>query len=169
MATLRERLIWQDGTVHDGPRRYLMLRPDVLMGALVLLDDATRQRVLEALQASAREHGGASLRAYAGSAPGDGQALIVSTVAAAADLGWGQWHVRCEPSSLTLEVTASPFAAGWLASSGGGPAGCAVCAPIAGLFSALAALVLGADVLAKESRCMAQQDAGSCFFIAHHA
>ena len=36
MASLRDRLQWgpQAGQLHDGPRRYLMMRPDVLMGAL---------------------------------------------------------------------------------------------------------------------------------------
>lgn len=166
MAPLRERLSWQAGAVHDGPRRYLLMRPDVLMGALVLLDEATRLRVLAALQASAREHGGASLRAYAEASPGDGAALINTTEAAAADLGWGRWQLRQEPSRLTLEVTGSPFAAGWLASSGGARAGCAVCAPIVGLFSALAALVLGSDVQASERRCVAADEAASCCFTA---
>jgi hypothetical protein len=41
---LRARLRWTgaEGAIHDGPRRYLLMRADVLMGMLRRLPDAAR-------------------------------------------------------------------------------------------------------------------------------
>ena len=114
---LRERLRHDatEGAWHDGPRRYLMLRPDSLMGALRHLDATIRDAVFDALAQSLQRHGGDSLRAYAAQVPGDAQALIAATVDAAADLGWGRWEIVQHGAVLELTVHASPFAAGWLA------------------------------------------------------
>jgi hypothetical protein len=167
---LRERLSWIDGAVFDGPRRYLLMRDDALMGALVRLpDDAARKQWLEAVADSVREHGGQSLRAYA-AAPGNSpQALAERTAAAAADLGWGQWELETIPGRggeplLVLTVHSSPFAAGWLTAAAGAAAGQPVCAPLVGIFGALAEQVLGGPVEVRECRCAAQGDAEACRF-----
>jgi predicted hydrocarbon binding protein len=139
---LRERLAWQDGAVHDGPRRYLLMRPDVLMGATAALPDAERQAWLGAWAESTRRHGDASLAAYAQQAGHDAEALIATTVAAAHDLGWGAWTVRRHGATLQLEVQQSPFAAGWQAAAPDRPAPQPMCAPVRGMLAALAARVL---------------------------
>ena len=168
MGALRDRLRWDEasGAPHDGQRRYLMLRPDVLMGAIVALDAPLRAAVLDALAASAQQHGARSLRAYAGPAPGDAGALIAATVQAAADLGWGRWRIaRQAPQSLTLEVSDSPFAAGWRAATAS-DAPLPVCGPIRGMLAGLAEQVLGAAVQVDECECAAAGQAARCRFVA---
>jgi V4R domain len=173
---LRERLQYDaaQGVLQDGPRRYMLMRPDSLMGSLRLLDPATREVVFEALAQSTLRFGGDSLRAYAESARGDAQALIAATIAAAADLGWGQWTVRQRGEALQVLVQHSPFAAGWLASDTrkeprleplreSDPA--VVCAPIRGMLAALAGALGWPGVQVEEMSCAAQGHA-DCRFIA---
>ena len=173
---LRERLQYDavHGALHDGPRRYLLLRPDSLMGALRSLDPATREVVLEAFAQSVLRHGGDSLRAYAAGAKGDSQALIAATVEAAADLGWGQWTVRQRGEALQVLVQHSPFAAGWLAADPQpgtqrnpqrDPAAPVVCAPIRGMLAALAGALGWPAVRVEELSCAAQGHT-DCRFVA---
>jgi hypothetical protein len=173
---LRERLQFDAarGALSDGPRRYMLMRTDSLMGTLRLLDSATRDLVLEALAQSTLRFGGDSLRAYAANAPGDPQALIAATVDAASDLGWGQWTVRQRGETLQVLVLHSPFAAGWLASDTRkeprtdplrDPSAPAVCAPIRGMIAALAGTLGWAGVQVQELSCAAQGHT-DCRFVA---
>ncbi|MBL8340710.1 MAG: hypothetical protein JNL30_04510 [Rubrivivax sp.] len=172
MAALRERLSWEtaEGAVADGPRRYLLMRPDVLMGALVRLDEAARRSWLGAVAESARVQGGESLAAYAATVGHDSARLLEATASAAADLGWGRWvftHAQQAPDEvLQLEVHGSPFAAGWLA-AGGGTSAQPVCAPVCGMLAALASLLWpGRPVQVREQRCgvAGQPPAATCAF-----
>ena len=142
MAGLRERLLFDSeaGAVRDGPRRYLLMRPDVLMGLFARLDASVRTTALEAFAESAEQQGGDSLRAYFASLGGERDAFLESTAAAAADLGWGRWQFSREADALRLVVAGSPFAQGWP-----GAQREPVCAPIRGLLAAAATLVLGAE------------------------
>ena len=160
---LRERLRHDadQGAWYDGARRYLLLRPDSLMGALRSLDAATRATVFDALAHSLQRHGGDSLRAYAVRVNGDPQALIAATIDAACDLGWGQWTVQRNGDVLDVVVQQSPFAAGWLAADSGvteapDVAAPAVCAPIRGMLAALAQTLGDATPQVQELRCAAQ-------------
>jgi uncharacterized protein len=156
---LRERLRHDatQGAWHDGPRRYLLLRPDSLMGALVALDASTRDTVLNALAQSLQRHGGDSLRSYAAQVKGDPQALIDATVDAARDLGWGEWSVRREDGVLDVAVHHSPFVAGWVAAGGQvGARAPAVCAPIRGMLAALAQALGDPAPVVRELSCAAQ-------------
>ena len=157
--SLRERLTWNpaQGRVCDGPRRYLLTRPDVLMGAVLAMAPPARRSFVSALAASTRDHGADSLRAYEQMVQGDRQALIDATAAAAADLGWGCWSIRFQDGSLQLEVLDSPFAAGWLAASDGRTSDEPVCAPIRGMLQALAEVVLEGPVEVQEANCAAAQ------------
>lgn len=170
MGTLRSRLQWTDaqGAVHDGPRRYLMMRPDVLMGALAAVGGPARSALLEAWASSTCAHGGASLQAYAQMVHGDAQALIDATTAAAADLGWGCWTVSQGldgPDDLQLQVLHSPFVEGWRAAAGG-PAPQPVCAPVRGMFTALVHALQPGEASVEESHCAAQHPTmdGACIF-----
>ncbi len=144
------------GELRDGPRRYLLMRPDVLMGTFARLAPEARQAALEALAESAEANAADSLRAYLAALGGDRRALLDTTAASAADLGWGRWSVRVESGGATLEVENSPFASGWpvglLADEA---AGRPVCAPIRGLLAALATLALDAPVACREVACRA--------------
>lgn len=158
---LRERLCWHDGAVHDGPRRYLMMRPDALMGALAALDDGARAAMLAAWASSTQRHGGASLQAYAQQLAGDADALVAATAAAAADLGWGTWTLQREPRGLSLQVAGSPFVDGWRMATGA-VAAVPVCAPIRGMFTALAGQLMGGTPQVDEVHCAAMHGDGAC-------
>jgi hypothetical protein len=154
MTRLSERLRFDPraGDVHDGPRRYLMMRPDVLMGMLAPLPADLHDRVLDALADSVTRHGADSLRAYAAQLGGDTQALLAATAEAAADLGWGRWHLTRDGDRLDLRVDNSPFASGARLAA---IARCPVCAPIRGMLAALAGQVLAGPVRAREHACAA--------------
>lgn len=160
--TLRERLAWDGptGRIHDGPRRYLMMRPDVLMGALAALAPMARQEVLDAWAASTEDHGADSLRAYAAMVRGDAAALQAATAAAAADLGWGRWTLSSDDRSIQLEVHHSPFVAGWRAAAKEVSATHPVCAPILGMLRALAAEIFPGGCEVRETRCAAMRTPG---------
>jgi len=155
--SLRQRLAWDpaQGRVCDGARRYLLMRPDVLMGAVVGMPVVFRQSFFAGWAQSTRDHGADSLRAYAEMVQGDHQALMQATAAAAADLGWGRWSLTLEDSTLHLQVQDSPFVAGWAAASVGKPADEPVCAPIRGMLQALAEAVLRSAVEVQETHCQA--------------
>ena len=174
VSGLRQRLQWdaEQGTVQDGPRRYLLMRPDVLMGAIAALDLPAQAAMFDALAISTQQHGARSLQAYAEQAPGDDEALMAATIHAAADLGWGRWVIsRDGPQSLALEVSDSPFVAGWRAATqidAGRLIDGTVCAPIRGMFSALAQIVLNAPVQVQVQECRCAVDVGAlpCRFVA---
>jgi hypothetical protein len=148
---LRARLAWStpDGAILDGPRRYLLMRPDVLMGTLRRLPAPARALALAAFADSVAEHGADSLRAYFRDTGGDPPALLAATAAAAADLGWGAWTFEAGPCRLGLVVHSSPFAAGHGASES------PVCAPIVGMLRAVAAVAAGVACDALEVHCAA--------------
>lgn len=150
-STLRGRLRWtrEDGAIHDGPRRYLMMRPDVLMGLLRRLPPDARAAALAAFADSVAAHGADSIRAYFRQVGEDPSALLAATVDAAADLGWGAWRFEPGRERLGLAVDASPFAAGHGASD------VPVCAPIAGMLQAVATVSTGIDCEVTERRCVA--------------
>ena len=174
MGALRDRLAWDEGrgALHDGPRRYLMMRPDVLMGAVAAMDAPAREAWLQAWGDSTARHGGASLKAYAEAVAFDASALMAATVQAAADLGWGAWRLVHVGDELHLTVTGSPFVDGWRAASSD-PAHAPVCAPIRGMLQALATHVLPAGPVAVlEMDCaatQAQPGPAPCRFVARPA
>jgi hypothetical protein len=148
---LRARLSWSvdDGAIRDGPRRYLMMRPDVLMGMLRRLGPEARAQAMAAFADSVAAHGADSIRAYFRQVGEDPSALLAATVGAAADLGWGAWHFEPGRERLGLAVRASPFAEGF------GPSQVPVCAPIAGMLQAVATVATGIDCEVRELRCVA--------------
>jgi hypothetical protein len=148
---LRDRLLWDAsaGRVADGPRRYLLMRPDVLMGALRRLPPPARAQMMEAFADSVAEHGIDSIRAYFREVHEDPAALLRATVQAAADLGWGAWRFDPAPGVLGLEVSGSPFA------DGHGPADAPVCAPLRGMLRAVAEVGTGMAVAVVERQCVA--------------
>jgi predicted hydrocarbon binding protein len=147
------------GEIRDGEIRYLMLRPDGLMGAFLRLDEPARSAALAALAESIHENGGRSAAKYRASGAA-GAALLDVVVETAPQLGWGRWtFVEHGPDRLVLEVRNSPFAAGF----GASPA--PVCAPITGMLRAVAGLVLDGPAAVEEVGCAAQSG-DTCRFVA---
>lgn len=160
-ADFRQRLVFDpaSGELRDGGTRYVMLREDSLMGLFRRLPATARAEALKAFAASVGEHGSLSAARYLAS-DGDTRNLLETIAATAPQLGWGIWRFsRAGSGELQLEVNNSPFARGY------GVAAEAVCAPIAGMFSAVASIVLGAPAEAAENLCAAAGGA-VCLFSA---
>lgn len=149
------------GEVRDQDRRYLMMRPDVLMGTLRLLDAEARCAVLAAFADSIATHGKRSILAYlAGLDIGDKDALLDLVCQTSPALGWGRWDFARLADGLALHVFNSPFAAGY------GAATHPVCAPIAGMFRTIAEIVLECPVEVEEAACAAMHEHAVCRFVA---
>lgn len=150
-ADFRQRLTFDstNGELRDGDIRYVMLREDSLMGLFKRLAEVERKDALQALAASVGEHGAHSTARYMAMG-GDARDLLATIAATAPQLGWGVWRFsHTEAGELRLDVKNSPFAHGY------GPSTEAVCAPIAGMFSAVASIVFDAPVQAEENLCAA--------------
>lgn len=142
----------------SAPIRYLRLRADTLMGMFRRLPEPARAQALAALLGSTAEHGGDSARRAFDAAGGDSAALLAAIEKTAAELGWGRWRFDApEATRLALEVSDSPFAAGY------GGAETEVCAPVTGMLQAVAGLALGRACEARELQCRAR-GAANCRF-----
>ncbi len=144
----RLQLDEQAGAWFDQSRRYMLIRPEALMGVFRRLPRLERALALEALEASIFEQGSDSARAYQAMG-GTGEMLLDVIAASAPQLGWGRWQFERSPDRLILNVTASPFAMGF------GPADMPVCAAITGMTRAVATLVFGRPAHAVETICAA--------------
>jgi predicted hydrocarbon binding protein len=144
------------GEITEGDARYLLVRHDSLMGLFRRLSEADRIAALQAFSDSLAEHGGRSASRYAAA---DGERFLDKVASKAGELGWGTWSLKRTADGLELAVENSPFAQGY------GESVTPVCAPIAGMLRAVAGLVLGVPVEAREGRCAAQ-GAARCEFTA---
>jgi len=153
-----------EGQMRDGSIRYLMMRPDALMGMFARLEPDIRAKAHAALAASVAEFGGRSIAAYRTSGAISPDALMQTIVETSADLGWGCWEFsRRGDGALTVEVRNSPFA------DGAGLTGEAVCAPIIGILSAMAPVLVGEGAVVTETTCASLHSEGPCCFtIAYH-
>jgi len=140
------------GEQRDGNIRYMMLRPDVLMGTFTELPAAHRKAALDALFRSALANGGKSVRAYQDGGSNDPFTLMETMKTTAAQLGWGVWEFSYSEDGerLDLEVINSPFASGF------GVSELPVCHAIKGLFQAMGPVVLGTNISVEESQCTSQ-------------
>ena len=138
-----------EGSWTDGPARYLMLRADTLMGMFRRLPPEARQSALDAIAAATVEAGGESLRRYRDAAGLTAAELAPMIERTAAELGWGRLEIALGEGMIAMTVHHSPFA---LAAA---PADGPVCAPLAGILSAFAAIALGRPARAREVACAA--------------
>lgn len=160
MASFRERLAFdpERGEYRDGATRYLMIRADTLMGILAELPDAQRPGVLAAFARATAKFGGRSAQSYRAAGASNPAALMATIEQTAPQLGWGKWQLARDGDGLALTVANSPFVAGH------GPSTGPVCAPIAGMLSAVATRVLGAPAAATEEACAAVTGEAQCRF-----
>ncbi len=158
---LLDRLVHdtETGEIRDGEIRYVMLRTDALMGVFQRLDEPARRAALAAFADSIFDNGGRSAAKYRASGAA-GAALLDVIAETAPQLGWGRWSfVERGPERLVVEVTNSPFAAGF------GRSPIPVCTPIVGMLRAVSAMVLDVPAVVEESACAAQ-GGDICRFIA---
>lgn len=149
-GSFKERLSFDSatGALFDQSRRYMMIRPDALMGIFKRLPPDQRMAALQAFAESIAEQGGDSARAYVDMG-GTGSKLLDVIAATAPELGWGIWQFNIGADRFTLSVRNSPFAAGF------GPSDHPVCAPIIGMFGAVTSIVAGKPMQAREIACAA--------------
>lgn len=149
-STFRDRLALDEtfGAWFDQTRRYMLIRPEALMGIFSRLAPEPRLLALSALEDSIFEQGSDSARAYR-SMGGTGESLLDVIAASAPQLGWGQWQFERHGSMLALGVRNSPFAAGY------GPSTTPVCAAITGMMRAVSTLVFDRPCHAREVQCAA--------------
>lgn len=158
MATLSERLERRDGGLYDGEVRYVMLRADVLMGAIARMGPAGFQALAESVTVG----GGHSVNRYRSFGTADFASLLQMIEETANQLGWGRWQLaRPRETTLRLTVHNSPFVAGH------GPSQTPVCAAICGLLQATASVVLVGDgaINVEETECAAMTGE-ACRFVA---
>ncbi len=146
-----------------GPHRYMMIRPDALMGLFLRLPEAERLAALEAFAASITENGGKSAASYAGAGLEEADQLIGIIMQTAPQLGWGQWQLARQPDGLDLQLANSPFVAGF------GAADHPVCAPVRGMLAALSRQIFGREARVEESDCAAVTGGEKCCFTARIA
>ncbi|MEJ1158400.1 4-vinyl reductase [Prosthecomicrobium sp. N25] len=157
----RLRLDEAEGAWWDQGRRYMLIRPDALMGLFLNLPAERRAEAFEALARSITRQGADSARAYRAMG-GAGPGLLDIVAATAPQLGWGRWTFSLEPDLLRLTVSNSPFAAGYGASDA------PVCHPIRGMMTAVGEMVLDRPVTVVETACAAM-GAPDCRFEARPA
>jgi len=160
MQTFRDRVVFdaERGEYLDNGMRYMMIRPDAVMGILHELDPAMRQPVLEAFARSITKAGGKSAASYQSMGAADADALLTTIQGTAPELGWGRWTLRRVDAGLDLTVENSPFVQGF------GPSETPVCYPIVGMLTAVGRMVFGTDVSVAEVACAAMADQDVCRF-----
>lgn len=155
----RDRIVFDQaqGQIMDDTRRYMLIRPEALMGIFTRLPHADAAMAMQALMASVYQQGSDSAKAYQRMSEGDGATLLRTVERTAPDLGWGRWTFDLKPRRLTLSVANSPFAQGY------GPSKLPVCHAITGMLRAVAGIVFERPVLAEEKACAAM-GAPICLF-----
>ena len=137
------------GTVRDGALRYLLIRPDVLMGTARKLGHIPE--FVRAFEESAYANARESFEVYRAQGKLDVHDFLERTAQSAARLGWGLWSVEGgDGGRPSVIVRNSPFAAGI------GHCDVPACGPICGILRALYVVMLGEEVLVQETQCTAQ-------------
>jgi uncharacterized protein len=151
VTNFRDRLVYdaEQGEYRDGDIRYMMIRPDALMGMIAELPEDMRPLALEAFARSIHRFGGRSARVYQAAGAADAAALLDVIQQTAPQLGWGRWRLEHTTDGLVLTVQNSPFATA--AAHSPYP----VCAPIRGMLMAVGEMVMGEAVVVAETACAA--------------
>lgn len=146
------------GRLTEDGIHYVMIRPDVLMGAVHELSAENAALFLKALENSAFRHAQASFSRYQARKIHVTGEEISGWFAIAARLGWGRWSlVQISDQRYEIVVHNSPFAAGH------GPSAVPVCGVISGVLKAML-LVAGGDVADVQEVACAAQGSPSCRF-----
>lgn len=141
------------GGIYDESRRYIMIRPEVMMGVFRALPADARRAAFDALEEGVYRQGSDSARAYLQHGGGDLRTLLATIEATSAQLGWGRWTFTIEPQRLQLVVDNSPFA------QAHGPSAEPVCRTICGMLRGLGEMWFGAPAAARELGCAATGEA----------
>lgn len=139
----------ESGTLTQSGIRYVLMRPDVVMGTAAYLPNP--EDFVEAIAESAFANAQGSFAHYRDSGALDGADPLKHGCEMAGRLGWGSWDIaRKDGSKYTVCVKNSPFA---LAPEGSDQA---MCGWIAGVLRALVATHGNSGAVVTETRCAAQ-------------
>jgi hypothetical protein len=139
------------GRITEDGIRYVMMRPDVLMGVAHDLSAENAALFFKALESSAFRHAQASFSQYQSRRTGLPADEIAGWFAIAAHLGWGRWSsTPGDGHCREIVVHDSPFAAGH------GPSPVPVCGAITGVLKAMMLVAGGEVVDVREVACAAQ-------------
>lgn len=152
-------LEWNEasGEVAEGGIRYVLMRPDVLMGVTRELPADGARAFLSALERSAFRRAQASFLTYVDTERFAAEDLLAGTFRVAASLGWGIWTQQQARGLRIVRVNNSPFAIGH------GPSTEPVCAAITGVLRAVSLVAFGVEAQVVEAACTAQ-GAPECLF-----
>lgn len=148
---LTRNIAWvpEDGALFQGDIRYVLMRPDVVMGVLRHVADPAV--LIDAMRRSACENAVNSFNSYKQSGALGNSDPVAHCCEMAGQLGWGSWNVVEQASSqYVVEAVNSPFAH---AASGEGQA---VCGWIAGVLQAVAVAYGHPSAQVSETACAAQ-------------
>lgn len=149
------------GEILDNGVRYLLIRPDVLMGIANESAGIALKSFLKAFEASAFHNVQASFAQYRSDGRFSNVDILESTCTIAATLGWGLWTVIPQSDGSTIvEVSNSPFAAGV------GSSDKVVCAPIVGILKAVSLAQCAPTPDVEEISCVARGEHICRFHIA---
>ena len=93
------------GEIHDRDIRYLMIRPDSLMGLFRILDPGKRELALGAFSDSVKMHGKNSAESYQQLGVSEAGSLLASISETASQLGWGKWSFDTDFENQILDVS----------------------------------------------------------------
>ena len=144
------------GEIKDGDTRYGIFRADVIVETVNQMPEQSRGEVLRSFFPAVELHGRESLARYFDMVERDIDRLLETVAATAPNLGWGAWQFKRADNNLILEVVNSPYTAFQA------PTGAVCCAPILGMFTALARMIFG-EVAVAETPC-ASKAPGRCVF-----
>jgi uncharacterized protein len=146
------------GRLTEDGIRYVMMRPDVLMGVAHDLSAENAALFFKALENSAFRYAQASFSQYQSRQMCLAEDVLSGWFSIAARLGWGQWTLsQSSHHSHEIVVHDSPFAAGH------GPSAVPVCGAITGVLKAMMLVARSAVFEVREVECAAQ-GSPSCRF-----
>ena len=139
-----------------GGSRYLLIRPETLVGFQKAVEAALGERAAACIAAGGRAGGARATAALDGTA----EERVGRLLQVGGEIGWGQFALeRLTATELAVSVRHSPVAESY------GPSAAPVCHLIRGVLESLAAATFGRPSTVVETACVAM-GAPACRFVA---
>lgn len=136
------------GAITQGGVRYVLMRPDVIMG---IAAGANPRAIIDSMSASAFRNAQDSFERYRAAGLFEDQDPILQTCEMASKLGWGRWRIATDDADHSIvEVVNSPFTVGLRGSA------IPVCGWICGILQAAAKIAGAVTAHVTEVQCVAQ-------------
>lgn len=159
MGDVVNELVWnrENGQITYKGVRYLLIRPETIS----VWQEAMEEKFPgsgELMFSGGLTGGRLSSQGFARKLGLTPRQMVEFMTEMGGQIGWGRFVIEdLREDLLAIKVYNSPFASGHSPSSEG------VCHLIRGVFAGVAEAVLGGEVSAKETKCLALQDSYCCF------